>query len=75
MEIPTHYRLCHLCGTLNAQNKTPVLYCGGCCKSLSPFYYFDDRFTKIQGENELRAPRTEGEYNPIQGLTVYWENF
>lgn len=75
MDKPTHYRLCHRCGYLNAHKETPVLYCAECNKSLSPFYYFDDRFTKVMSETEVRAPRLDGEYSPIQGLTVYWENF
>lgn len=75
MEKPTHYRRCHICGHTNVQSASPVAHCGSCGKILAPFYYFDDRFTMIQGEDTMRPPQLSGEYGPIQGLTVYWENF
>jgi hypothetical protein len=74
MEQPAHYRRCHICGHLNVQHAEPVLRCGQCTKNLAPFYYFDERFTVVPAEGMLRPPRLEGEYSPIQGLTVYWEN-
>lgn len=75
MEHPAHYRRCHHCGYLCAQKEAPVDRCAECGKSLAPFFYFDDRFTTVMADGSLRPPRLEGEYNPIQGLTVYWENF
>ena len=75
MEHPAHYRRCHHCGYLNVKKDVPSTHCSDCHKSLAPFYYFDDRFTIVNGDATLRPPRLEGEYNPIQGLTVYWENF
>ncbi len=74
MEHPAHYRRCHICGYLNVESAQPVAKCGGCSKSLAPFFYFDDRFTAVLGEGTIRSPRLPGEYNPIQGLTAYWEN-
>jgi hypothetical protein len=73
MEAPAHYRRCHVCGYLNVAKTQPVAKCGDCGKSLAPFFYFDDRFTTVPGDGTLRPPRLQGEYNPIQGLTAYWE--
>lgn len=73
MEQPAHYRRCHVCGHLNVQASQPVIKCFECGRTLAPFFYFDDRFSSVPAEGTLRPPRLEGEYNPIQGLTAYWE--
>lgn len=75
MEKPLHFRRCHLCGSLVKEEQGKVEKCVTCERSLAPFYYFDDRFTAIQGDNTLRPGSIEGEYAPILGLTVYWESF
>lgn len=75
MDRPAHYRRCHVCDHINVINTHPVLKCAGCNRSLAPFYYFDDRLTPIPSEGTERPPHIKSEYHPIQGLTVYWENF
>jgi hypothetical protein len=71
----THFRQCHLCGTLNESEDGKVERCECCGKSLAPFFYFDDRLAAIPGDGTLRPPLMENEYSPILGLTAYWECF
>jgi hypothetical protein len=72
-----HVRRCHVCG-LVTESTNDILKCGGCNKSLLPFYYFDKRKVKEYADNEKRvvevvpAAREQGAYGPIRGLTAYW---
>ena len=75
MSKPTYFRRCHICGAMNESEHAKVERCDHCNKGLAPFYYFDDRFTAVQGDLSLRPPLLQSEYFPIQGLTVYWESF
>lgn len=75
MKEPIHYRRCHVCGSVNMKDGDPVDRCSHCNKSLAPFFYFNDRFKVVLGDETLRPPMMEGEYSPIQGLTAYWESF
>ncbi len=84
----SHIRRCHVCGNVNECEGAAVHKCGQCGKHLAPFYYFDE--SKLEGLAELgpylsvwkeiRVPITEealkaGEtFNPIWGLSTYWEN-
>jgi hypothetical protein len=49
--------------------------CSGCGKAWARFRYFDDRFTPILSDRLLRPQPLHGEWEPINGLTVYWESF
>lgn len=74
MKKPIHFRRCHVCGHTN-QSAQSILRCGGCNKSLSPFFYFDEKAIRPASDLQLRALPLHGEYSPIQGLTAYWESF
>ncbi|MEO0335085.1 MAG: hypothetical protein AAF202_01735 [Pseudomonadota bacterium] len=75
MADQTHYRKCHVCGSVNEQEKEPVQKCHHCGKSLAPFFYFDDKYKVILSDMHRRPPVIIGEYLPIHGLTAYWESF
>ena len=76
MEKPTYFRRCHLCNTISClTNANKVDRCEHCEKPFAKFHYFDDRFSPVQGDRNLRPAFLNGEYVPIQGLTVYWESF
>lgn len=77
----THFRICHVCGSLNAAQNELVHHCEGCGKHLAPFYFFDE--SKAMGLRNLSGDSTQTErltsslplkeYPPIWGLTAYWE--
>ena len=75
MEKPIHYRRCHVCGGMNQITKGKVMGCSHCGRSLAPFYYFDDTYTQVLSENQVRLEEAEHEYRPIYGLTVYWDSY
>jgi hypothetical protein len=66
------YRRCHVCGSV-CQSSSQVRKCGTCSKPFAPFYYFNDEFTPVLTEGELRPPTLEGQWRPIHGLTAYWQ--
>ena len=68
-----YFRRCHFCGKISHRLGEQVLRCDHCQKSLSRFYFYDDRLTTIYGDITLRPPVVNGEVRPIQGLTVYWD--
>ncbi|NUN06210.1 MAG: hypothetical protein HUU57_10660 [Bdellovibrio sp.] len=80
MADTTHFRICHICGTVNSAEGALVTTCESCGKHLAPFYFFDE--SKAMGLNSgfysslkqtpHRLPLAE--YPPVQGLTVYWES-
>lgn len=71
--MSTHaYRRCHICGAL-CEGAMQVKSCTACGKPFAPFYYFNDKFTPVQGEGSLRPPHIEGQWRPLQGLTAYWQ--
>jgi hypothetical protein len=65
------FRRCHVCGTI-CEAPAQVLKCESCGKPFAPFYYFNDQFTPIANEGNLRPMDLTGEWRPIQGLTAYW---
>ena len=73
VDKPTHYRRCHICGGITEIQEGKVEKCDHCHRSLAPFYYFDDRFTMTFSDVTVRPQLGDGEYAPIQGLTVFWE--
>ncbi len=76
MDKPLYFRRCHVCGALNhTADSAQIERCDDCSKPISKFHFFDDRYTPIQSDRTLRPPMLEGEYPPIQGLSVYWETF
>jgi len=76
MEKPNYFRRCHVCGqTTHIESKNFIERCAHCEKPWAKFQYFDDRFTPTQSDRTLRPPPLDGEWVPIQGLTVYWESF
>ncbi|MNJ98457.1 hypothetical protein D3C87_162230 [compost metagenome] len=80
MKIRTHFRVCHMCGSLNTADGDLVTACEGCGKHLAPFYFFDE--SRAMGLNTLVLSSNESEpettlphkeYPPVWGLTAYWE--
>jgi hypothetical protein len=67
------YRRCHLCGSVCEEPKN-VRRCSDCGKPFAPFYYFNDEFTPVLTEGELRPPLLDGQWRPIHGLTAYWQS-
>jgi hypothetical protein len=67
------FRRCHVCGSVGNSPKKCVAKCSRCGKPFAPFYYFNDEFTPIVSEGELRPPDLEGQWRPIHGLTAYWQ--
>jgi hypothetical protein len=73
---PVHYRRCHVCGNVTwSASSERVSKCYHCAKSLAPFYYFDDRFSPIVGDETIRPKLLSNEFQPLLGLTAYWEGF
>jgi hypothetical protein len=66
------FRRCHLCGFV-CEEPAAVKRCGECGKPFAPFYYFNDEFTPVLTEGELRPPNLDGQWRPIHGLTAYWQ--
>ena len=76
MEKPNYFRRCHMCGAVSEiENDCHIQCCENCGKPWARFRYFDDRLTPTQSDKALRTPLNEGEWIPINGLTVYWESF
>lgn len=72
MENEKYFRRCHMCDHVNEVSGDKLEYCECCGKSFAPFFYFDDRYTSVLSDLSMRPPLIQGEYTPIQGLTVYW---
>ena len=75
MSDTVHFRRCHVCGCLSSVREGKVEQCQHCERVLAPFFYFDDRFTVVYGDERIRPQNLENEYVPILGLTVHWEAF
>ncbi|MCB0363157.1 MAG: hypothetical protein KDD35_10560 [Bdellovibrionales bacterium] len=73
MQKPVYFRRCHVCGTINHSDDTPVERCFHCGKYLCRFFYFDDRLISIVEDSALRPLQYAGEYLPLQGISVYWD--
>jgi hypothetical protein len=71
----THIRRCHVCGTVNEAANSAVHKCHICGKHLAPFYYFDE--SKLDGLKEgdayLSTWKQSPSFNPIYGLSSYWQ--
>jgi hypothetical protein len=71
----THVRRCHVCGTVNEAANAAIHKCSNCGKHLAPFYYFDE--SKLEGLCEgsayLSIWKESFGYNPIYGLSIYWQ--
>ena len=70
----THFRKCHVCNHINETEEDESTRCKKCDKPFAPFFYFEDQSTPVVGDNTLRPQLLKGEFFPIRGLTVYWEN-
>ena len=81
----THFRVCHLCGSVNHADDDLVTECQDCGKHLAPFFFFDEsramglknsnfysNVNKARAEEQTVLPHKE--YPPIWGLTAYWES-
>ena len=66
------FRRCHICGSVCVAPKN-VRRCEDCGKPFAPFYYFNDEYTPVMAEGELRPEPLNGEWRPIHGLTAYWQ--
>jgi hypothetical protein len=81
MRSKTHFRRCHLCGTVNVAEGRLVESCQTCGKHLAPFYFFDESKAIGLTNPNLSSSDEQAfftslpckEYPPIWGLTVYWE--
>jgi predicted RNA-binding Zn-ribbon protein involved in translation (DUF1610 family) len=77
----THFRVCHVCGSLNAAQNGLVHECENCGKQLAPFYFFDESralgLKNSSGDSSQVERLTSSlplkEYPPVWGLTAYWE--
>lgn len=67
-------RRCHVCNQCSESENT-IYKCIHCGKHFAPFFYFDDKKKPVQGDYTLRPLSLDGEWRPIEGLTVYWENY
>lgn len=74
-KTPRYFRRCHLCGSLTESGDDHVERCACCHTAFARFQYFDDKYTPTVGDNVLRPVYTRAEFEPLQGLTVYWEPF
>ena len=70
-----YFRRCHVCGSTSFSESHHMERCTHCHKPFAKFHYFDDRFTPIQSDLNLRSQSLPGEYLPLQGLTVYWDHY
>ncbi len=76
MPQPIYFRRCHICQHLNETTPERANYCQRCSKSLSRFFYFDERiliFFDNQNYHQMDKPLISGQYRPIQGLTAFWD--
>jgi hypothetical protein len=75
-----HIRRCHVCGGVTEQEDAAIHKCKHCGKHLAPFYYFDE--SKLEGLGEMgpylsvwkEAELDPGTFNPIWGLSTYWQD-
>lgn len=67
----THFRRCHVCGTTSEHAKW-VDHCLKCKKIFAPYFYYDENGVEAITENLQRAPRMQGEYAPIIGISTVW---
>lgn len=80
MTVRTHFRVCHMCGSLNTAEGDLVTTCECCGKHLAPFYFFDesramglDTLSVYSNESKAETTLPRKEYPPVWGLTAYWE--
>lgn len=67
------FRRCHVCGSTTQSQTDKVDVCKPCGKHFAPFFYFDERFIPVASEATVRPLNiSHDKYNPIQGLTAYW---
>ena len=76
MKEGNYYRRCHKCdGVIEAsQYEKNVTDCNHCNFPLAPFCFFDDKFTPVVSENSLRPVWSAEDYNPLFGLSAFWDN-
>ena len=75
MQGKTHFRLCHLCGTVNWSYSELVKDCSACGKHLAPFYFFDEsKAMGLPSTYVISKVLPLESYPAIVGLTVYWES-
>ena len=75
MKEGNYYRRCHKCeGIIEAaQCEKNITECQHCEFPLAPFCFFDDKFTPVASENSLRPVWSQEDYNPIFGLSAFWD--
>src|SRR5687768_13454482 len=69
-----HFRRCHVCGAVT-ERKDKIERCGGCGKSISPFFYFDEKTILVGetggvlnlGQGSAKSARQEGKGNGNKG--------
>ena len=68
-----HFRRCHLCNEITNVIESEVKYCQHCGKPMAPFFYFTESQTMALSDVQTRPDPTQGEYQPLRGLTAFWE--
>jgi len=75
MQGQTHFRLCHICGTVNWSYAELVKECSSCGKQLAPFYFFDEsKAMGLPSTHQISRVLPLESYPAVIGLTVYWES-
>ena len=75
MNNGNYYRRCHKCdGVIEANECTKhVTECVFCNFPLAPFCFFDEKYSPVSSENHLRPVLSQEDYNPLQGLSAFWD--
>jgi rRNA maturation endonuclease Nob1 len=68
----THFRRCHICGTVTENEGKAVQRCTHCGKAMAPFYFFDEDKVDALSESDPRPVVLPGLRSPVRGLTAYW---
>lgn len=68
-----YYRYCHVCGHLNEKKNESISRCIRCKKPFAPFYFFKESDMLAPTEFALRPEPLPGEYAPLTGIVVVWE--
>jgi hypothetical protein len=81
MSSRQHLRRCHVCGYVNQVKNGTVEKCEHCNKAFSKFYFFEE--SNVEGITEnggikmrswSESLRRSQDFQPIWGLTAFWEN-
>ncbi len=76
MKEGNYFRRCHKCdGVIEADHQEKhICLCLFCEYPLAPFHHVDEKFSPVMSENTLRPVLSSEEYNPVHGLSAFWDN-